>query len=117
MNTSSASFARVAAGGSDLAHVAGNAGDALQSGLLIQNAVQVIRRFAAVPHQVDQNAGIHRARARSHHQTFERREAHRGIDALAVADRGQRTAVAQVAGDHAQRLALPRISAARRDTY
>ena len=48
--------------------------------------------------------GIHRARARPHHQPFERREAHRRIDALAVADRGQRTAVAQVAGDHALRL-------------
>ena len=37
--------------------------------------------------------------ARSHNQTFQRREAHGGIDTFASLDRGYGRAVAKVAGD------------------
>src|SRR6266568_3144929 len=54
-------------------------------------------------HKMDQNSGINRARARAHHQTFERGEAHRGVDALAALDGGKRAAVAEMASDDLER--------------
>ncbi len=48
---------------------------------------------------MEDRAGIDVAAARAHHQTFERREAHRGVDGLAVIDGAYRAAVAEVTGD------------------
>ena len=42
------------------------------------------------------------AGAGTHHQTFQRRQPHRGINAFTVTDSGNRTTVAEVAGDDVQ---------------
>src|SRR5258708_6934581 len=52
--------------------------------------------------QVEENRGVERARAGTHHQPFERSEAHRGIDALPTKNRGQRAAATQMAVDDTQ---------------
>src|SRR5260370_38602087 len=49
--------------------------------------------------QVEENRGVERARAGTHHQPFERSEPHRGIDALPTKNRGQRSAATQMAVD------------------
>ena len=45
--------------------------------------------------------GIHVAGTRAHHEARRRREAHAGVDALPVADRGEARAAAEVREDHA----------------
>src|ERR1051325_11193099 len=68
-------------GRKDIAHIAGKPRDAQQDRFMIS----AVRRFSwrrdALPHE---KVRIHRARARSHHQTVFRSEAHRGIDTVAV---------------------------------
>jgi hypothetical protein len=46
------------------------------------------------------------SRSRAHHQAFERRHPHAGLDAAAVFDRGDARAAAEVAGDDAQVLRI-----------
>jgi hypothetical protein len=49
--------------------------------------------------QPQDQPGVDTPGPRRHHQALERREAHRGVDAAAVAHGGQRGARAEVAGD------------------
>ena len=52
--------------------------------------------------QEENDRRIDIAAAGAHYQAFQRGQPHRGIDALAVADCGNRCAVAEVAGNHIQ---------------
>ena len=101
--------------GQHLAHVAGNARHAEQSRFPVKRRLDLFHRQAVVPLDVQQDARIDRAGARGHHQPFQGREAHGGIDTAAAAHRRGGAAVAQVADYQAQSSAdRPSISAARR---
>ena len=73
----------------------------------MQHGVELVDRRALLAQQVQEQPGVERARARAHHHALERREAHRRVDAAAVADRGQRAARAEVAGDQPQLVQRP----------
>ena len=88
----------------NLAHVAGEAGNAQQSGLPVQDFIDLIGGIALTPDQIHQNAGIDGARARAHHDAFERRESHAGVHALAVRNRGDGRAVSEMADDQPRRI-------------
>ena len=68
----------------------------------LQPVADLGERQAAVLRQPQDQARIHAARPRRHHQPLERREAHRRVDRSAVAHGGERCAGAEVAGDHAK---------------
>ena len=84
------------AAGQQHAHVAGDAGHSEQTRLVIQNLFELLRRQAALALQIKQDAGIDRPAARAHHHTVERREAHGGIDAPAIAHRAEACAAAEM---------------------
>ena len=81
-------------------HVGGETGHAFDPALVIEQMLQLFAAHA-VAQQMQQRAGIDRARPRAHHQAVERREAHGGRDALAVADRRHAGAVAEMRDDQA----------------
>ena len=62
--------------------------------------------YAFVPLQVHEDSRIDGAGARRHHQAFQRRETHGGVDALAVLDRAHRSSASQVANQQAAHLTL-----------
>ena len=61
------------------------AGDTEQPGLVIQQMRELLHGELFGLHQMQQDAGVERAAARAHHQSVERREAHRGRHALQAA--------------------------------
>ena len=94
----------VATGGGvkHVAHVGARAGNAQDAAFLVQDLVHLVERLAFAAHDVGEDGRVDVARTRAHHQTLERREAHGGVDGLAVVDGRDRTAVAQVARDEAE---------------
>ena len=58
----------------------------------------------AVAQQLDQESRIDVTRARAHHQAFERRHPHAGLDAATVLDGGDARAIAEMARDDPKRL-------------
>ena len=72
---------------------------------IIERVVELIGVQAFLPQQVHEDARVNTAAAGAHHQALQRREAHRGIDAEAMAYRRHRGAVAQVGNDQTQILA------------
>ena len=93
--------ARVAffGGGLQGAAVVGQAGEAQQAALAVQQVnhliSRLIQRIADELHQ----AGVDVARAGAHHQAFQRGQAHGGVHAVAIQHGGGRGAIAQVGGD------------------
>ena len=85
-----------------IAHIAALARDAQDAALLVQDFVHLVERLALAAHDVRDDRGVDRTRARAHHQALERREAHGRVDGLAVVHGRDRTAVAQMARDEAQ---------------
>ena len=83
----------------DLPHVIG-AREAGEARALVEQLVELIGRQSA--RELEHDAGIEVARARSHHQAFERRHAHAGLDAASLFDGGDAGAAAEVAGNHAK---------------
>src|SRR5205809_704678 len=69
----------------NFSHVAADARQATQPGFPIQNAVELVGGVALVAHQIDQDTRIDGPGTRAHHESFKRREAHGGFDALAIA--------------------------------
>ena len=55
-----------------------------------------------MPQKVDKYAWVDGAAARPHHQAFQRRKTHRGIDAHAVTDRRHRRAIPQMGNNEPQ---------------
>ena len=88
----------------DVALVAGNAGNTQQTGLLVQDLVQLVAGDFQVVFQVVDHAGVQVAAAGAHHQAGQRGHAHGGVDDLALVDSGNGGTVAQVAGDEFQAL-------------
>ena len=84
-----------------IAHVVADAGDAEQPRLLVEHRFHGLRIEAERLEQVEHDAGIDRTGSRAHAQAVERGEAERAVDALAVAQRAQAGAAAEVRHDHA----------------
>ena len=72
-----------------------------QPGLLVEDRLHLLRREPEGLEQVEDHAGIERAGPRAHAQPVERGEAERAVDALAVLQRAQAGAAAEVGDDHA----------------
>ncbi|CDC28528.1 cAMP-binding protein [Faecalibacterium sp. CAG:82] len=88
----------------DITLVAGNTGDAQQTGLLVQDLVQLVASDVQVVLQVVDHRGVDIAAAGTHHQASQRGHAHGGINDLALVNRGNGRTIAQVAGDELQTL-------------
>src|SRR5579863_9596430 len=72
-----------------------------------------------LPHYVSEYPRIDGTGARTHHQPFERSEAHGGIDTLAIANGSQRTTISEVTTYEAERrgLATQQVSCAPRAVF
>lgn len=66
--------------------VVGNAGEAQQTGVFVEQIFDAPDVHALVPDEIADNGGIDIARTHAHHQSFERGETHGGIDRAAIAD-------------------------------
>ena len=84
-----------------LADVARHARDTFHAALLVEQITHFIGRETFLFHDAQYGGGVHIARACAHHESFERRKSHRGVDALAEFDGRDAGAVADVAGDDA----------------
>ncbi len=82
--------------------VAGHFSQTQQTGLFGQHFVDLIHAHAQSVVQVEDNRRVDIAGTGTHDQAFQRGQTHRGIHAFTVTDSGNRTAVAQVAGDNVQ---------------
>ena len=82
------------------AHVVADAGDAEEARLLVKHLLHVGGRHAQGLEEMQDHAGIHRARTRPHAESVERGEAERGIDALSRVQRAQARAAAEMRDDH-----------------
>jgi hypothetical protein len=87
--------------GDQRAHVLRDAGDAEQSGFLVEQMRHFLHAEALAVHDVQDQARIDRAAARAHDEAVERREAERRGDALAIDHRRHAGAIAQMADDDA----------------
>ena len=86
------------------AHVVREAGEAEQAGFLVHEVIELVDGavfFAVLLCDVEEDGRVEATGARAHDKAFERCEAHRGIDALAVQDGGAAGAVAKVGRDEA----------------
>ena len=82
-----------------VAHVVADAGNPEQPGLLVEDVLDLLDREPELLEQIQHDAGVERARPGAHAQPVHGREAHRGVDALAVLQRAQAGAAAQVRDD------------------
>ena len=90
--------ARLGCGG-NVAAVGRNAGHAEEAALLVHVRVHLVGVHAGLVHDVGDDRGVNVAAARAHLDTGKGGEAHRGVQHLAVLDRRDGGAVAEVAGD------------------
>jgi 3,4-dihydroxy-2-butanone 4-phosphate synthase len=84
-----------------VAHVGTGLRHAEQPRLMVDHFLKLGRAHLLGARQVGDQPRIQIARAAAHHQSRRRGETHAGIDALAVAHRGQARAVAEMGKDHA----------------
>ena len=99
-----------------VAHVVGDARQALEPGLAVEQVGDLVGAHAALLDQIEHDAGIELARPRAHRQAVERGEAHRALDAPPVAQRAHRGAAAEMRDDDpaaGDRRAPPRAAARR----
>ena len=73
-----------------------NPGNTEKAGLVVKRAAHFFQRKSFDLHQVEQSAGIERARAGAHHQAVKRGKAHRGGDAFQVLHSAQAGPAAEV---------------------
>ena len=89
----------VVAGGFDVAHVAGNSGNAEEAALLVHHGVHLLGGHAGHLHEEGDDGGVHVAAARAHDEAHQRREAHGRVDDFAAVNGAEGAAVAEVAVD------------------
>ena len=68
----------------EVAHVARGARQAGQTGLVLERVVELVDRQRALAQEIQQRAGVDRARAGRHRHALERREAHRRLHRASV---------------------------------
>ena len=86
------------------AHVVRKSREAEQAGFLVHEVVELVDGavfFAVLLCDVEEDCRVEAAGAGAHDEAFERCEAHRGIDALAVQNSGAAGTVAEVSRDEA----------------
>ncbi|MNC22196.1 hypothetical protein D3C75_701900 [compost metagenome] len=83
----------------NLTHVAGAAGDGLQTAVLVQHEVGFHRADAFLAHYERNDGRVDVAAAGTHHKTFQRGHTHGGIKGLATHNGCYGTAVADVGGN------------------
>src|SRR5437763_15710847 len=86
------------------AHIAGYAGNPLETRFFIENRIKLVGGVALLPQQVDENVGVNRARAAPHHQPLQRGKAHGGIYNATATYCSQRATIAYMARNQPQRL-------------
>ena len=74
-------------------------GDALDTGLLIEQGVNLVHTHARLADEVEDDARVNVTGTGTHSQTGQRGQTHRGIDGAAIADGRSRSTVAQVKSD------------------
>ncbi len=79
--------------------VAGDFGQTQQARLFGQHFVDIFNAHTQGIVQVEDDRRVDITRASTHHQTFQRGQTHRGINAFAVTDSRNGTAIAEVASD------------------
>ena len=84
-----------------VAHVVADAGNAEQARLLVEHRLDFVGREPEALEEIEDDAGIERARPRAHAEAVERGEAERAVDALAVLQGAQAGAAAEVRDDDA----------------
>ena len=82
-----------------LAHVIADAGKSLQPAIAVEEVLHLGGRHALCRHQVQNDAGIDLAGARSHRKSIERGEAHRALDAASAVDGAHGGAASQMRDD------------------
>ena len=90
----------------DVARVGRDAREGEQAGLLVHHGVDLVDGIAADALQVADRGGVDGSAAGAHDEAVERREAHGGVHVLAVLDRGERSAGAEVAAHELVGLAI-----------
>ena len=83
----------------DIASIIGNAADSDESGLVIEDLIDFIRRFSGARHQVRHDGGVDVARSCSHHDAGQRGQAHGSRDTFSVLDCADRGAASDVESD------------------
>ena len=73
--------------------IGGNPGDPQQARFFVNHTLQILERLAGLLGNPRHRAKIHVTTARAHHQPFQRRHPHRGIDAFAITNRANRRAI------------------------
>ena len=86
----------------NIAAVAGHFGQTEQAGLFSQHFVDGVYAHAQGIVQMENDCRVDIARTRTHHQAFQRSQTHGSVNAFTVADSGNGTTVAQMAGDDVQ---------------
>ncbi len=76
-----------------------NARDALDTGLLVEQVVNLIHAHARLADEVEDDARVNVTGTGTHRQAGQRGQAHRGIDGAAIADSRSGSTIAQVEGD------------------
>ena len=94
----------IGSGAVQIAEVAGDTGDAENTGLLVENIEGLVNVEAILVHDELQNTGVNITGAGAHGQAAQRSQTHGGVNALAVHDGGNGAAVAHVAGDELELL-------------
>ena len=87
--------------GQQVAEVGAGLRDAEQAGFVVDQVVELVDRHPLGPHQEPDQPGVEVAGARAHDQPGGRGEAHRRVDAAAVADRRQARPRTEVGEDDA----------------
>ena len=85
-------------------HVAAPARQAEQPGALVEPSLHLWRGHVLHAREIADERGIDIARPGSHHEAFQGRQAHGGVDRSPVLDRGRRAAVSQVERDEGRAL-------------
>ena len=93
--------ARDRSSASKIAHVVADAGQALETAVVIEQMLDVLGAHALLGQEIEHDAGVELAWARSHRQTVERGEAHGALDALPGVDGAHGGAAAEMGDDHA----------------
>ena len=84
-----------------VSHVVADAGQPLEPAVVIEQMLDLVGAHALLGQEIEHDAGVELARARSHRQAVERGEAHGAFDALAGVDGAHGGAAAEMGDDHA----------------
>ena len=80
-------------------HVRGDAGDAEETRLLVEETLEPVRVVPLLAHEVQEDAGVEVTAARTHHDAADGGQSHRRVHRASIPDGDQARAVAEVRND------------------